>query len=456
MADEESDSSSTEDEYGPDGNGEERGTPQSAQGSRRPDYQRVNFFPEGAKNPAGKVAAAEMPVDPLKDVKWPREVGIGFKVENIMKVDTLNSTFTALFKLSLEWELTDAEYELWLENHWAASGRRPPWEPLLDLPTAHKVEMRQELPIPYANDGTVFDIFEHAGRHFTVVYLRYRCVFGECYELQNFPFDCQDLSLVLISLDRTKAILRPRFKRKDFAVINTENFTIAEWELHPPVANFTLNKSSDASRSGQQKSEFIFQVKLKRRYHFYVHRIVILAGSLTCSSMLSWCIDLDRPHRLMLCFTILLTLVAFQLATANKLPQVRYFTLLDYYVVACQRFMMLVALQHGLLAKWVKEEWVDDLCGFLTVIVYVIMQLIWVIVAVRQSRLEDQKLKLSHEELKEWLASRRQMQSPSALAQSSQQLFKLNSRVYQEDQYGLMTFNAFGSTRSDAEGSKEM
>mmetsp|Transcript_17755 Transcript_17755/g.41174 ORF Transcript_17755/g.41174 Transcript_17755/m.41174 type:complete len:472 (-) Transcript_17755:52-1467(-) len=377
----------------------------------------------------------ENATDILADVKWPREVGVGFKVENVLKVDTLNQTFTAVFKMSLEWELTDIEYKLWLDTSWRGTHGRPPWEPLLDLPSAHKIEMRQELPIPYATGGQVFDIFEHNDRHYTVVYLRYRCVFGECYELQNFPFDCQDLTFVLQSLDRQKAVLRPRFKRKDFAVINTETFTIAEWELHPPVANFTVNASGDQSRSGLKKSEFIFQVKLKRRHHFYVHRIVILAGSLTCSSMLSWCIDLDRPHRLMLCFTILLTLVAFQLATANKLPQVRYFTLLDVYLVACQRFMMLVALQHGVLAKWLKEAWIDDMCGVITVFLYVVMQAIWIMVAIRQSKLEEQKLGLNFEELSHWLAARRQAANSPNLDN-----FKLNSRVYTEDQYGLMTF----------------
>mmetsp|Transcript_14426 Transcript_14426/g.26592 ORF Transcript_14426/g.26592 Transcript_14426/m.26592 type:complete len:470 (-) Transcript_14426:52-1461(-) len=461
MADDE-ESSSSEDDFHRDPE-----SPRSVCGG--PDPNRYQWPPgpsEVVENIARKEVTLQLPpkrlkeavpentTDILADVKWPREVGVGFKVENVLKVDTLNQTFTAVFKLSLEWELTDVEYQLWVDTSWRANNGRPPWEPLLDLPSAHKIEMRQELPIPYATNGQVFDIFEHNERYYTVVYMRYRCVFGECYELQNFPFDCQDLTFVLQSMDRQKAVLRPRFKRKDFAVINTETFTIAEWELHPPVANFTVNASGD-SRSGMQKSEFIFQVKLKRRYHFYVHRIVILAGSLTCSSMLSWCIDIERPHRLMLCFTILLTLVAFQLATANKLPQVRYFTLLDIYLVACQRFMMLVALQHGVLAKWVKEAWIDDMCGVITVVLYVIMQAIWIIVAVRQSKLEDQKLGLNYEELSHWLAARRQAQNSGTNPMAHN--FKLNSRVYTEDKYGLMTFTHCdtrhrGSVSSDQVG----
>mmetsp|Transcript_13156 Transcript_13156/g.30744 ORF Transcript_13156/g.30744 Transcript_13156/m.30744 type:complete len:513 (+) Transcript_13156:114-1652(+) len=371
-------------------------------------------------------------VQSLQEVKWPRQIGLGFKVENIVQVDTLNCSFTAVIKVSCEWELTKSEHELWLKDKWKGSNNRPPWEPIIELPNASKIEHKQELRVPYFHHRHCFDVFTKNGANYTILYTRYRCVFSELYELNNFPFDCQDLTFVIRSVDHRRAVLLPRFKRSDFAVIDASTFHLNEWDIHPPVASFSLpDKVVD---DGQPRSEFIFQVKLKRRYHFYVYRIVVLAGSLTAASLLTWTIDLEMPHRLMLCFTIFLTLVAFQTAMANKLPQVRYFTLLDYYLVACQRFMMFVALEHGVLGRWVEEAWVDELCGLFTVLLFVTLQLVWFTVSFFRARVEEQKLALNHRELRHWLANRRQHQQTTSRA-GTKGLFKITCPTNAGDQH---------------------
>mmetsp|Transcript_41264 Transcript_41264/g.94963 ORF Transcript_41264/g.94963 Transcript_41264/m.94963 type:complete len:502 (-) Transcript_41264:187-1692(-) len=341
------------------------------------------------------------------EVEWPRQIGIGFKVENIVQVDTLNCTFTAVVKISCEWKLSVSEYALWQKDRWRGSGFRPPWEPIIELVNAQKVEYKQELRVPYFHYKHCFDVFNYAGAYYTIVYTRYRCVFSENYELNNFPFDCQDLTFTVRSVDHRRAVLLPRFKRPDFAVMDASTFYLHEWEVHPPVASFSIPEKMGIAEP--PKSEFVFQVKLKRRYHFYVYRIVVLAGSLTAASLLTWTVDLDLPHRLMLCFTIFLTLVAFQTTMANKLPQVRYFTLLDYYLVGCQRFMMIVAVEHGVLGRWGEDEgWLDNLCGLVTVMLYVLLQVAWSALSFRRARLEEEKITLNSLELRSWMTFRRQ------------------------------------------------
>merc|ERR1712224_654908 len=93
-------------------------------------------------------------------------------------------------------------------------------------------------------------------------YVRVRAIFCEVYKLQNFPFDCQDLTFVIESPDASKALLQPRFKRDDFASIDLEHFTLAEWELFPPVASFVATSSSKGRTGACRSSEFFFLVKL--------------------------------------------------------------------------------------------------------------------------------------------------------------------------------------------------
>jgi len=377
----------------------------------------------------------------------PREVGLGLKVESVLSVDTVACTFTAVLKVSLEWELTHDEHAQWKLDTWRSSKGRPPWEPRIELPGAQKIEMQQELPVPYAGHGGVFDVFDYLGKFYTIVYRRYRCSFAENYELNNFPFDCQDLTIAIQSSDASKAKLRPRFKRKDFASMETSGHNLHDWAIHPPVGSFTDKVADQVSRSGSYKSEFVFQVKLKRRNQFFVNRIIVLAGLLTMGSLLTWSLKREIPHRLTLCFTLLLTMVAFQLSMSSKLPNVSYYTLLDYYLVYCQRFIMCVALQHAVINKFEASPFVDKVCWSVSASVYLIFQGVFILTARARSTMENEKLPLNPAQLERWMAKQGQLSTDSMQHAAS---YKLNSDVKSCDlEDGLATYAPRSSLKSE-------
>lgn len=351
------------------------------------------------------------PVSSKGDPQWPRRVGVGIKIENVLSVDNVANRFEAILKVSYEWQLTRREHELFKLNHWTVKDR-PPWEPDIVLPTAQKVE-KTELLVPHSVEGAVFSTFEHRGQVYTVVYMRLRCIFSETYELQSFPFDCQDLTFVFMSADATKATLHPRFKRDDFVSVDMENCQLPEWDFHKPV--LTIETNTAHSRSGTKRlSRFVLQLKIKRRHNFYVNRIMHTAALLTFGSLLTWSIDVELPHRLMLCFTIILTMVAFQMAMANKLPQVRYFTMLDIYLLLCQRFVVMTAIEHAALKRWFPEDRrADDFCFLCTAILYFLLQLIFWICVRRSASKEEEKLVLNAPQLQDWLQKRRQNANPT-------------------------------------------
>jgi hypothetical protein len=358
---------------------------------------------------------------------WPRAVGIGMKVENVLSVDMAMSNFVATFKVSYEWQLTRHEHELWKTDRWRSSGKgRPPWVPNISMPSVQKIELKEESPVPFEQDGSFFSVFTADGKVCVVLYTRYRCSFTETYELQNFPFDCQDLTFILESSDASKAVLKPRFKRTDFVSIDIEYFSLQEWELRPPIVTITgghrANKNSRSGRS--ESSRFIVQVKMRRRYHFYVSRIMFLACMLTFGSLMTWSIPLHMPHRLILCFTILLTLIAFQMAIANKLPLVKYFTLMDLYLVMSQRFICVVSLEHALLNRLIKKQDTDDIVFLCTVAFWVAMQVGFFILVRVRMRLEDCKLDIDAVRMPGWLAEN---QAIASIAQAEHYMISSKS-----------------------------
>jgi len=393
-----------------------------------PTTPEPRFSSENTDTPGNHPASKYHPSTCRGLPEWPRHVGVGMKIENILSVDTAECNFAAMFKLSLEWQLTSQEHKDWLAGGWGREGRRPPWEPRIALPTVQKVEHKEELPVPFTQHTTVFDVFTHEGMVFVVVYLRYRCVFSETYELQNFPFDCQDLSLVIESMDPSRVLLMPRVKRCHFASIALGDFSLVEWDLRAPMVTVTRNGAKSRRTGLTEASRFIMQVKMKRRSQSYVSRVLYLAGLLTFGSLLTWSIDVHLPHRLILCFTILLTLVAFQMAISNKLPKVRYLTLLDKYLVLGQRFMLFVAIEHAVLKKLIEHEpkldWVDDACACVSASVYVFMNIAYCLLVRRRGKDEEEKLTLCSPLLEQWLAKRQQSEGRRDWKVSSEQQSK--------------------------------
>ena len=182
-----------------------------------------------------------------------------------------------------------------------------------------------------------YHVYEHKGKFYVIIYMRKRGVWAEVYELQSFPFDCQDLTMALQSADAAQATLHPRFKSSSFLSVDMENCALGtQWKLFPPIVWAVVGKGG---RSGQTRSNMVLQIKLQRKHRYYVRQIMALAGAMAICTSLAFTMDVDDSNRQMLTFTILLALIAYQLAISQKLPPVEYFTLLDIFMAGCQFFI---------------------------------------------------------------------------------------------------------------------
>merc|ERR1711871_761416 len=107
--------------------------------------------------------------------------------------------------------------------------------------------------------------------------------------------------------------------------------------------------------------------------------------------------------------------------------QVRYFTLLDIYLVISQRFIFLVAVEHAVLKRWFEDDKkIDDWCFVLTASLYCLIQVSFVLYAYKKSKTEEEKLALDVVALEEW--QRKKKQSSSTIYTSEEMMISSCSR----------------------------
>lgn len=149
---------------------------------------------------------------------------------------------------------------------------------------------------------------------------QYTCRVKGKFDLHDFPFDSQQLSLEL-------KILQERHASAFSLIMGSVQFhkralDMIEWRLGEPA---TTRKNDDAS------SVAMF---LSRRPGYYIFNVCCLLGALSMISTLAFTCDLDaNGDRLGVNMTLLLAAVAFKQLTAESLPKVSYTTIIDKWML---------------------------------------------------------------------------------------------------------------------------
>jgi len=178
----------------------------------------------------------------------------------------------------------------------------------------------------------------------------------EMFELQNFPFDSQDLTIIQslnLPFPRAKLLVNkeaPSLFAEDSFRFKSEFDVTYGNQLHVKE----LCSDPSASAAGSIYSRLSFSLNLARKPGFCITNIVLpmaVLTSLTSISIGVKTIDgnrLDTGDRLSVTLTLLLTAVAFKLVMASNLPQVSYQTTLDIYILICNFWILLAALENVL------------------------------------------------------------------------------------------------------------
>jgi len=223
----------------------------------------------------------------------PRRIYVALKVKRISDIDNVNETYRCRFHIYFDWLLSEMDYKSYCEytSHNTDRNKKVEWVPpfrpryeFLNLVEPHTME-----EVDYGADGQYrvqrikdFDSdlvgFDATKSWMCRLRVEVDATFCEELELENFPVDCQDFSIVLReSWGSKKAIFVPELRRNkkempsDFARVDPSFSVLDEWEFHNSRVEFRTSSASE-SRSDSRYCMLTMRFKMRRKYTVYFFR----------------------------------------------------------------------------------------------------------------------------------------------------------------------------------------
>jgi hypothetical protein len=188
--------------------------------------------------------------------------------------------------------------------------------------------------------------------------MRYEGMFSEEYQLDDFPFDQQGLTILLNFNCRVGGPLPI-----ELVVSPTCKITLSCIDVCPPAREWTVNtkmKLNSFNLGEQYGSDRVFptlsltaQVKRKPMYH--VLNLAVPMGLFSVLSLIQAMCNANTEgsinHRHQMTLMMVLTATSYKMAIAGKLPPVSYLTWLDKYTLSNYLLIIAVAVQSRALTQ---------------------------------------------------------------------------------------------------------
>ena len=194
---------------------------------------------------------------------------------------------------------------------------------------------------------------KHANGTDALMILHLRGTFFEAFELQNFPFDGQGLTITAVVLNRADGpfavqleIDRQHLQHGvDFAgFYHHSSWLLRELLLvSAHVVGFT-SVDGDGNEYAKRFPAISIEAFVRRRPSYFLFSMFMPLGIISFLAFVQFSIAIDDPEwfdRVSHSATLLLTSAAYTSSVAEKLPDIGYLTLLDKYLLSC---LLLLAL----------------------------------------------------------------------------------------------------------------
>ena len=350
-------------------------------------------------------------------------VGVVMTMNSISEINTASQSFNCRFHLRFVWVASDEDIDSW-ENKGGKDDTEwmPSFIPQIIFPNA------LTKPDMSLKDGTQ--------RHYKInkkqrdkktgaPYIHYDCIvqgtFTEIFELQSFPFDCQDMTM-MIKLVNKDGMKKYRFvphpgSTPVFAKFQLSNSVTTEWTMHEPTLEFGFTDPS-ASRYRQSYPLVIAKFRMERNSSFYLTRVCVYLAMLSALSLTTFGINVDEVgDRLSVDFTMLLAIIAYQLVVGSLLPIVEFLTFIDKYSSFATIFVSLITFENGILGYLYTNagddnddvvdvedaqdqiKSIDGSLFWIFVVVWAIGQIVFTVIGNNIKKNELKKLKMGTKEL---------------------------------------------------------
>lgn len=302
-------------------------------------------------------------------------VAVRAHIESLHNLDMVNQAFEAKITLSFRWDVFHAG----------------------DIPDL------DDMPSPLNIDEEAFstllscDLFKSfplkawplsTNRAAVINRIAIKGVFGEKFELRQFPFDVQTLNISLTLWDpktRLRGNLNPdrlKLKAGDITVIPETFFFSDVWLLGSNLRWHFGESDSKRSTCGNTYPIIVLQLDLQRRPEFYLWSVLLptfVFITAAHSSLVS--AEMELPDRLGITLTLLLTVVAMQFLITK--PAISYLTYLDVYINIALIFMFAIIVENVLATMYFTGDSVhkfDKTFGLVCISLWVVLHvsiLVW-------------------------------------------------------------------------------
>ncbi|XP_012946833.2 glycine receptor subunit alphaZ1 [Aplysia californica] len=303
--------------------------------------------------------------------KEKRKVMIKSVFLKIEDIDTIQETFSGLVFVKARWRepLLDSSTSRDISKiNWDGL-----WNPKIEIHNV-KGEAKQQIWKDLQ--------FGPGGEAFVLEKRRVKGVFSESMELQEFPFDIQDLSLLITSNHQENEVDLEE-DQEDISNVVTQSFVDeSEWHLKKFVQCEPRVTEDEFVQNKYRKPGLFFRCCVIRRAGFFVWNIMLIMSIISALSFVTFAVSRALPqNRIQLSFILLLAGVTFKFAASQSVPKISYLTHLDRYILGSMIFLFLVAVWHGVITRLDHNASDEiDMYAFIAfIILYVVLHVVFLV-----------------------------------------------------------------------------
>ncbi|WP_158616848.1 hypothetical protein [Corallococcus exercitus] len=286
----------------------------------------------------------------------PRKVYVSFALTGLSSVDDVNETFDADFYMRLRW------YDPTLANAPLGNLDAPPaWRPNLEIINAKSVSKQLEE-----------DTYQLVAPGIVQTVNRYRVTLASKLDLRRFPFDEQDLpilvedfqhsteELVLVHervgarLQGAEALAECSAPLHGDDVLELASSGPSEWELHGVHVGTGMHRYTFFDDIGY--SRFNITLHVERRPQYYVFKLILVLLLLVLAPCVVFFLDPESlGERSGICITALLAVIAHNYIACTVLPRIAYLCVMDYFMFGGQAVLFLIVVESLCVHQVVKR-----------------------------------------------------------------------------------------------------
>lgn len=317
------------------------------------------------------------------------DVYIQTSFTKILDIDTVNQRFQAEAIIESKW------YDPSITNLNQKIDINLLWKPDLYVENAIgdiKTDVSYKLIKQNRKNSSLVENLDDNVPLVLVCELRKVCgTFYERLELEDFPLDIQDLTII-VATRKPGCAVNFHLLQKELKVLTINNILDQSmWKVHNILMTSKFNIHREYSFGSRDYPAFKLSAKVFRNPGYYYLNVILPILLVNIASLSSF--SLQSPNdsnRLMLSATMLLTSVGIRWTIGNFMPSVSYLTSLDKYSLSSLLIITMVLLYHAIAISVKATKYLPNLIAFICFcVILLIKHLIFVrwIINVRKYRM---------------------------------------------------------------------